>query len=134
MEKLPAGDSQSINERDREERVVEKAVHLPGFILRTITGDVLGVSTVDVAVAGSGEKCSETGGDDDVVGEQRAILKTEAAIEAEFVAGFVRLQGDFDGLGFGEPNVVHVGEGFQLRRDVNVGADAKDEDTGVYEV
>ena len=44
------------------------------------------------------------------------------------------MQRVFDGLGFREPDVVHVGKGFELGRDVDVGAEAGDEDAGVDEV
>src|SRR5204863_9933577 len=101
--------SSSVSQCEGDDPVVKEIIHVAA-IRWIITGNGIGVGLVNVAKAAAGNQRPKSGGDDDVVREQRAILEPDAEVETEFTVNLVGQQRGLDGVRLDEINVVHVDE------------------------
>src|SRR5438105_4211067 len=108
-----------VGQRQRNNSAVEKIVHLTGA-RAGITENRIRVRAINVFVALAWDQETGAGSEDDVVRQQRPILNPEAAIEADLIAGAVGEEDLADRFRFRHPDVVHVQECFQFRRDIGV--------------
>src|SRR5205085_1643421 len=122
-----------VRQRQRNNSAVEKIVHLTGA-RAGITENRIRVRAINVFVALAWDQETGAGSEDDVVRQQRPILKSETAIEADLVAGAVREEDLADRFRFRHPDVIHVQERFQFRRDIGVVSVSENDRAGIDEV
>src|SRR5712691_10213941 len=80
--------SSSVRQRDGNDSAVEKAVHFCGS-RRRITKNRVRTRAVDVFVTLSRHQEPDTGCKNEVICQERAVLKAEAAIQPERIAGVI---------------------------------------------
>ena len=125
--------SSLVSQCDRDEPAVEKIIHLAGA-WPWKTRHRPGVRPIDILVACARNEEADAGSDDDVFGQERSPLKSQAAIQSNIVARVIGEQHLLGHFRLDGPNVIHVHERLQLRRDIRVRAIADDERTGIYEI
>src|SRR2546426_194279 len=87
--------SSSVSQCEGDDPVVKEIIHATA-IRWIITRNGIGVGLINVAKAAAGNQRPKSGGDDEVVREQRAILEPDAEVETEFTINFVGQQRRFD--------------------------------------
>src|SRR5206468_3859945 len=125
--------SSSVSQCEGDDPVVKEIIHAPA-IPWIITRNRIGVGLVNVAQAAAGNQSPKSGGDDDVVREQRAILEPDAEVETEFTVNLVSQERGFNGVGFDEVDVVHVDETAELRRDFDFCSNAEEQEARIHEI
>src|SRR5438105_3490488 len=123
----------SISQRQRHDSAIEKIIHFTRRRI-VIAENRVGIGAVNFLVALSRNKKSGAGGENDVVGEQWAPLKTEAEIEPEIVIGVIGEKDQLSCRGVDGANIIRVHKSAELRRDVGVEPVTDDENPGVNKV
>src|SRR5262249_26935522 len=119
--------------RHRKDPAVEKIIYVPRRRV-TISRHRAQIAAIDFIVTAAWEKEADPGGYNDVIGKERTVLQTEAAIQPEIVTRMVSEQHLLCNLSCRRPNIVNVHEGLDFGRNVRVQAVTDDEDSGINKV
>src|SRR5947209_5597525 len=124
----------SIRQGEREEGRVERVVRERLRPLETVRPEPERRLRVDVTQAAARLERGGSGGDHDVLDEERPPARADAPVDADVVPD-VRLEEEpLEDFGVVEAEEVGVEEHLELGRDVDVGAHVEQEEPGVDEV
>src|SRR5208282_5486422 len=124
----------SVGEGRGENCAVEEIVNLAACRGGRESGHGRSRVRVYVPVAASGHEDAESSREDDVAYEERAPLEPEAKVGADVRPRPVRLEDGPYRVDRVEPEVVCIGEGPQLWRQVRLRAYAKEHESRIHEV
>src|SRR5262249_30122358 len=96
--------SSSVGQRHRKDPAVEKIIYVPRRRV-TISRHRAQIAAIDFIVTAAWEKEADPGGYNDVIGKERTVLQTEAAIQPEIVTRMVSEQHLLCNLSCRRPNI-----------------------------